>query len=202
MSIEGDSGEYEFLTEAVKMTKYVRGMCVEVGLRKGLGTKTIIDACLEHRPGSTVISIDPFGSIEYVGREHIGKIRLDYTNDMYKEVLADMSAYVIGKDVNWLMFKMTDTRFFREHADGVELYDLNPYMVNKYAMVHFDGEHYFSAIEAEFNFFNDRMDSGATIVIDDCTPDFIDIAPVNELFKISGWALYKEGIKKNIYQKQ
>ena len=198
MTILGDSGEYEFLSEAVQMSASVEGMLCEVGLRLGLGTKTIIDAAM---PGRTVISIDPFGSIPYVGREHVGPVRLDYTNDMYKQVLADMSAYVLDKPVEWIPFKMTDHEFFGKFKYGVELYELEPVRCNKYAMIHLDGPHYYGAIEEEFLFFNDRTDSGATIVVDDVTLDFIDIEPVKNLFDELGWELVKIGNKKGIWRK-
>jgi len=198
MAIHGDSGEYEFLIEAVQMSAGVDGMLCEVGLRRGLGTKTIIDAAA---PGRIVISIDPFGNIPYVGREYVGLIRLDYTNDMYKQVLSDMSAYVLDKPIEWIPFKMTDHQFFSRYFDGVPLYDFEETVCNKYAMIHLDGPHHYDAIETEFIFFNERMDSGATIVIDDVTEDFIDIAPVNQLFECNGWRLVKQGSKKNIYVK-
>ena len=197
--LEGDSGEYEFLTDAVRLSQSVEGMLCEVGLRLGYGTKTIIDAAM---PGRTVISIDPFGSILYTGREHVGPIRLDYTNDMYKRVMADMSAYVLDKPVEWLLFKMTDHEFFDKFKDGVELYELEPVICNKYAMIHLDGPHYYEAIRDEFLFFNDRTDSGATIVVDDVTLDFIDIEPVKKLFSEFGWELIKMGSKKGLWQKK
>lgn len=200
--ISGDSGEYEFLTEAVALSKDVEGILCEVGLRLGEGTKTIIDAVLEHRPGSTVVSIDPFGSILYTGREHIGPIRLDYTNGMYKQVMADMSAYVLDKNVEWLLFKMTDELFFEKYADGIELYDIDPYTVNKYAMAHLDGPHHYNAIAHEVTWFNERMDRGATIVIDDVTIDFVDIRPIQNLFIELGWEQIKLSIKKGIWQKK
>ncbi len=201
MAIEYDSGEYELLTEAVELSKNVEGMLVEVGLRLGYGTKTIIDAACEHRPGSVVLSIDPFGSIPYIGREHVGPIRLDYTNGMYKQALADMSAYVLDKNAEWLLFKMTDERFFDTHSDGVELYDLETFLLNKYSMIHLDGPHHYKAVAHEIMWFNERTDSGATIVIDDITIDFIDIKPIQKLFKELGWKEVKLGVKKGIWQK-
>ncbi len=199
--IEGDSGEYEFLKEAVYLSKDVEGILAEVGLRLGEGTKNIVDAAEQCRPGSTVLSIDPFGSILYVGREHIGPIRLDYTNDMYKQVLADMSLYVLHKNINWIPFKMTDKRFFESNFYGVELYELETTVCNKYSMVHLDGPHNYEHVSAECIWFNDRMDIGATMVIDDCTPDFIQIEPINQLLLGLGWELYKQGSKKNLYIK-
>jgi len=199
--ILGDSGEYELLTEAVELSKDVDGLLVEIGLRLGMGTKTIIDACLQHRPGSTVISIDPFGSILYTCREADGPIRLDYTNDMYKRVMLSMSEYVIDKNVNWVMLKMTDNEFFNRFAYSFPIYELEHIIYTKYAMCHLDGVHTVHAISDEVEWFNDRMDSGATIVIDDCTPDFFDIEPINRLFESLNWELYKQGVKKNIYRK-
>lgn len=200
--LSGDSGEYEFLHEAVELSSGVEGMLCEIGLRLGEGTKTIIDACVSFRPGSTVISVDPFGSILYTGREHVGPIRLDYTNDMYKQVLMDMSAYVYDKNVNWIPFKMTDERFFVTQQDGVELYDHETSRCNKYAMVHLDGPHYYEAIAREIGWFNIRMDSGAVVVIDDITPDFLHLPPVQGLFNVLGWEEIKLGYKKGIWKKK
>lgn len=199
--IEFDSGEYEFLTEAVQMSAHVEGLLVEVGLRKGWGTKTLIDAIVEYRPGSIVISIDPYGSILYVGREHIGPIRLDYTDDMCKECMADLWEYVKGKNVKWLPFIQTDDDFFIEKENGVVVYDLERIVINKYACVHLDGPHHYDAVTREAKFFGDRMDKGGVIILDDCTEDFINIEPVNEYFKSIGFELFKQGVKKNMYVK-
>lgn len=107
-SIEGDSGEYELLTEAVELSKDVEGICVEIGVRMGMGTKHIIDAICEHRPGSTVIGIDPYGSILYTGREPNGPCRLDYTNEMAKRCMAAMIAPVqkLFEQLGWEQLKM------------------------------------------------------------------------------------------------
>jgi C-terminal processing protease CtpA/Prc len=42
--ITGDSLEYEFLDNAVKQLKDPIGVSVELGIRRGQGSKTIIDA--------------------------------------------------------------------------------------------------------------------------------------------------------------
>lgn len=198
--LEGDSAEYEYISEAVALSKDVEGLLVEIGLRAGMGTKTIIDACLEHRPDSTVISIDPFGSIPYEHRE--GQIcRLDYTDDMYKQVLADMSAYAFGKNVLWIPFKETDDDFFDRYYEGVPLYDFERKVCNKYAMAHLDGPHGGTAIMEEITWFNSRMEVGATIVIDDVSPDFVDFEPIHEYLTFLNWKQIKIGNKKALYQK-
>lgn len=202
MSIEGDSGEYEFLTEAVELSKDVEGICIEIGLRRGLGTKTIIDAVRQYCPNKTVIAVDPYGSIPYVGREHIGEIRLDYDNSMKNDCLADMWAYVRDNPVSFRYECLTDYEYFLQYDTGVPRYELERIVEEWYSMCHLDGPHNYEHVSTEVIWFNDRMKSGAVIVIDDCTPDFIQIEPINELLFSLGWELYKVGVKKNIYMKR
>ncbi len=204
MSIEilGDSGEYEFLTESVQLSAGVEGMCIEIGVRMGMGTKMILDAVATHCPSKVVIGVDPYGSIPYVGREHVGPIRLDYDNPMRNTAMQALYAYSHSVGVNWIPFIMTDTRFFTTQSDGVEINDIESTLCNKYSMAHLDGPHNYEHVSAEVLWLNDRMDVGASICIDDCTPDFIDIVPVNALFAKLGWELYKQGAKKNIYVKR
>lgn len=202
MSIEGDSGEYEFLQEAVKLSKDVEGMCIEIGLRRGLGTKTIIDAVRLFCPNKTVIAVDPFGSIPYVGREHIGEIRLDYDNPMRNDCLADMWTYVRDNPVNFRYECLTDYLFFEKYTDGVPKYDLDENFETLYSMAHLDGPHNYEHVSAEIKWFNIRMKVGSTIVIDDCTIDFIDIVPIQKLFTELGWEEIKMGLKKGIWRKK
>lgn len=199
--IEGDSGEYEFLTEAVQLAANVSGLCAEIGVRRGMGTKHIIDAVSECALGKTVIGIDPFGSIPYVGREHIGEIRLDYDNNMRHDCLIDLVNYAYAKGINWLPFIMTDVQFFATQSGGVEINYITTWIECKYAMVHLDGPHNYEHVSMEIMWFNERMDSGATIVVDDITTDFIDIVPINELFISLGWEILKQGAKKGLYRK-
>lgn len=201
IELTGDSGEYEFLSEAVQLSSHVEGMCLEIGLRLGLGTKTIIDAVRQHCPHKTVISVDPFGSIPYVGREHVGEIRLDYDNPMKNKCMSNIWAYIVENPVNYRYECLTDYEFFEMYKNGVPKYDLEVSKENWYSMAHLDGPHNYEHVSVEAKWLNERMKKWAVIVLDDVTPDFIDIVPVNKLFDEMGWVLYKEGQKKNIYVK-
>ena len=55
--LSGDSGEYEFLTEAVQLSAHIDAPTVEIGVRAGLGSATIMDAIVEYCPGKTHIGI-------------------------------------------------------------------------------------------------------------------------------------------------
>ena len=200
IEFEGDSGEYEFLIQAVEMSKGVDGLCLEIGLRLGKGTATIIDAVSQFCPDKKVVAVDPYGSILYEGRE--GQIcRLDYTNDMRNTCLANMYPYSQEKGVKFHFIELTDKDFFDLYATGVIIYDLERHLINKYSMVHLDGPHNVKDLLHEISWFNLRMDAGAVIVLDDITPDFFDLEPVEALLFQCGWGVVKKGNKKGLYIK-
>jgi len=200
--ILGDSAEYEYLSEAVALSKDVEGMCIEIGVRRGLGTKTIIDAVRQYCPHKTVVAVDPYGSIPYVGQEHIGEIRLDYDNPMKFDCMVDLWNYVRENPVNFRPECLTDYEFFDKYHDGVPKYDIDIAIEKLYSMAHLDGPHNFEHVSTEIEWFNLRMNGGSVIVIDDVSPEYIDIKPVNELLDFLGWDLVKEGNKKNLYVKR
>lgn len=203
--INGDSGEYELLAQGVELSKEVEGMLCEVGLREGLGTKFIIDAAIIHRPGSVVVSVDPYGSILYKPRHHMEPCRLDYTNDMHKQCIADLSAYVVGKNIEWLFSKLTDQKFFEIYADGVPLYDLEEQVVNKYSFCHLDGPHSVEDLCREIDWFAERMDAGAILAIDDITLDFVPLEEVEDHMGINDengrFERVVKGMKKALYKR-
>lgn len=200
IEFEGDSGDYEFLTEGVALSAQIEGICCEIGTRRGLSLKTIIDAVLANCPTKSVISIDPYGSILYQGRE--GQIcRLDYTNQMKYECMAAIYTYLCDHPVDFHYFDVEDTVFFDKNAVGVDKYDLEHSILDTYSFVFFDGPHYLEAIFKEIDFFMPRTNIGGVWIFDDCTPDFYDHDVVEaKLFEI-GFELIKKGNKKAVYRK-
>ena len=66
--IEGDSRNYELLDSAVRRIKNPIGASFEIGVRRGLGSKTIIDAYRKYHPSLTNlthIGLDPYGNLPY-----------------------------------------------------------------------------------------------------------------------------------------
>ena len=80
--IQGDSREYEFFDEAVKLLKNPIGVSVEIGVRRGMGSKCIIDAYRKYHPSIKLnhLGIDPYGNIIYRTTDKDLGGRLDYTN--------------------------------------------------------------------------------------------------------------------------
>lgn len=194
-----DSGEYELLTEAVSLAKDVDGMCLEIGLRFGRGMATIVEAVAQHSPQKVCISLDPYGSLLYHGREgHI--CRLDYDEQMRNACLSQMYVFVNEKQVHWKFIELSDADFYVQNKNGVIVYDLEKKILNTYSLIHFDGPHNIKDLKDEFNFFYPRMTIGAIGVWDDVTPDFFD---VNELQKHMGdkMELVIMGAKKGLWRK-
>jgi hypothetical protein len=200
INISGDSGEYELLTQGIELSKGVDGICVEIGLRLGLGTKTIIDAVRQYSPNKTVISIDPYGSILYTCREPDGPCRLDYDNNMKNTCLSNIYQYIVENPVSYQFYNWTDSFYFDAMRNGVPVYDLEETIVNKYSFAFLDGPHTVKHICREIDFFAPRMDKGAIIILDDITPDFYNVLEVEDYMKDKFEIVYK-GEKKGIYRR-
>jgi hypothetical protein len=137
--IEGDSKEYEVFEEAIKQLTNPIGATVEIGVRRGMGSKLIIDSFRKHHPNVKLnhLGIDPYGNIEYNPMEAHKNIRLDYTNDMKRDAILDFT-----KDYpEFHLICLEDTEFFKRFADGYPVYDQYKIMLSKYDLIHFDGPH-------------------------------------------------------------
>lgn len=164
--LPGDSLDYHLLTKGVELSKDTPGATVEIGLRRGGGTKHIIDAVAIHAPHKVHIAIDPYGSILYADKDN-QKIRLDYTNEMAGEALPQIYGYAHEKKVRFLFFQLEDTEFFRSFDDGVPMYDQVKTLNNSYSMVHFDGPHSVPELMEEVVWFMERAYKGACFCFDD-----------------------------------
>jgi len=189
MILETDSAEYELLKDAVISTKGM-GLVIEFGTRKGGSMQQIMD-CLEK--GDTVLSVDPYGNILY-NTGWAGRTRLDYTNDMRNEAMANLYAYAKEKGVNFIHFSLEDAEFFSRFDDGVPIYDVEKRIVDNYAMAFLDAGHTIEDIFEQLCFFATRMAEGAKVVVDDI--DFIDCDRLIELASALDFSVEKRGNKK------
>jgi hypothetical protein len=120
--IEGDSKEYEVFEEAIKQLTNPIGATVEIGVRRGMGSKLIIDSFRKHHPNVKLnhLGIDPYGNIEYNPMEAHKNIRLDYTNDMKRDAILDFT-----KDYpEFHLVCLEDTEFFKRFSDGYPVYEV------------------------------------------------------------------------------
>jgi hypothetical protein len=201
IGLDFDHHEHNILYNASKDISDVSGIVCEVGLRRGGGLGVILTGCIEtnnhiNRP---FIAIDPYGDIIYSAMEG-SKARLGYTNDMKYETM--ISLYSFAKEHNILidLFCMEDTVFFEKFSDGIPVYNIDKKMYNDYALVHLDGPHFLSEVEAEVDFFMSRISIGGYIVLDDVT--YYDISVIeNKLTKDGQFKLIENDGKKASYKR-
>jgi hypothetical protein len=193
--ISGDSKEYEFFDEAIKLLKNPIGVSVEIGVRRGMGTKCIIDAYRKYHPGIKLkhLGIDPYGDIIYRTADSDLGGRLDYTNKMKQEALLDL----IKEYPEFNFINLEDSEFFKRFADGYPVYDNEKKLLTQYEMVHFDGPHDTESVMKEVNFFLDRKPKQCVYVFDDI--DTHDIDKIGEHLIWNGFKEIKKGNRKIVF---
>lgn len=193
--IEGDSLEYEVFEEAIKRLSNPVGASVEIGVRRGLGSKLIIDSFRKHFPDlkHNHLGIDPYGNIEYNPTEQHKNVRLDYTNDMKRDALLDFT-----RDYpEFHLVCLEDTEFFNRFSDGYPIYDQYKIMLKQYDLVHFDGPHDVMSVFNEVNFFHQRRAKQSIFVFDDIKS--YDHDKVDHTLKSLGYNLIFSGKRKAVY---
>lgn len=164
--LPGDSQDYHLLTKGVELSSNVEGLTLEIGLRRGGGTKYIIDALAQYAPHKVHVAVDPYGSILYADRDGLDT-RLDYTNDMAGEALPQIYGYAHAKKIRFLFFQLEDIEFFRRFGDGVPVYNHEKKLEFSYSFIHFDGPHSLDAVMTEAMFLLCGTPKGACWCFDD-----------------------------------
>ena len=193
--ILGDSSEYEFFDEAIQLLKNPIGVSVEIGVRRGMGTKCIIDAYRKYHPNISLthLGIDPYGNILYRTSDSDKGGRLDYTNKMKQDALL-----AIIKDYpEFNLINLEDSEFFKRYADGYPIYNYEKKLLTQYETVHFDGPHDTESVMKEVNFFLDRRPKQCIYIFDDI--DTHDIDKIGEHLIWNGFKQFKKGNRKAVY---
>jgi hypothetical protein len=193
--ILGDSSEYEFFDEAIQLLKNPIGVSVEIGVRRGMGTKCIIDAYRKYHPNISLthLGIDPYGNILYRTSDSDKGGRLDYTNKMKQDALL-----AIIKDYpEFNLINLEDSEFFKRYADGYPIYNYEKKLLTQYETVHFDGPHDTESVMKEVNFFLDRRPKQCVYIFDDI--DTHDIDKIGEHLIWNGFKQFKKGNRKAVY---
>lgn len=203
MTIEGDSREYDLLSSWAERTakdfnkrKEEVMLTAEIGVRKGLGTKLIMNYIRPNYSGLHFhIGIDPYGDMIYEHYDGTQPSKADYNEKMYAEFQKDFAG-----EPRFNLFKMPDDMFFEKYYYGVEFfYESKQYFLNKYALVHFDGPHKTSDVLTETVFFAQRAAPGAVFIYDDWKTYNISI--IKDAAAVFGFEFISNGERKTILQK-
>ena len=193
--ILGDSLEYEFFDEAIQLLKNPIGVSVEIGVRRGMGSKSIIDAYRKYHPHIKLnhLGIDPYGNILYRTSDNDKGGRLDYTNKMKQDALLA----IIKEYPEFNFINLEDSEFFKRYADGYPVYDFEKKLLTKYETVHFDGPHDTESVMKEVDFFLNRRPEQCVYIFDDI--DTHDIDKIGEHLIWNGFKEFKKGKRKAVF---
>ena len=166
-NIEGDSIDYEIFDSSVKRLSNPIGSSFEIGVRRGMGSKKIIDAYRKYHPNlhnHIHIGLDPYGHLPYNFSED-RKLSIDhtYTNLMKREMIINFS-----KKYKEFNFVNLDTyEFFKRFKDGYPIYSKVKKIINKFEIVHFDGLHDIENVTLEVDYFLDHLSDQTIFIFDD-----------------------------------
>ena len=194
-----DSAEYEILQDAVKMIKDVPGAILEIGSRRGGSAKIIIDSLVSNQDTNrSMFCVDPYGNIPY---SEDNTVYLDYTNNMRNEIIPSLYYYAFQAGINFTFFCLEDSEFQNRYSDGVPVYSNGKTLIDKYALVFFDGPHWTNAVVNETLFFVDRVNTGSILVFDDIACYDHDGAVESILFERGFELISKKSIKASYIKK-
>jgi|TARA_E500000178_G_C16971289_1_gene731053 hypothetical protein len=196
--IAGDSLEYEFITEEIKklnLNDIV--LTCEIGLRRGLGSKTIMDAVIAKGVETyRHIAIDPYGNLDYQHYDDVPSATADYTDHMKIETLYDLVKYK-----EFAFFEFPDTYYFETMKGGYPLsIDGKIEMHDKYSVVHLDGPHTTLAVEQQITFFMRYMEDESILILDDHKTFYKQ--SIDWCLKKVGFKVVREGDRKLIYKRE
>lgn len=162
-----DSDHYDMLYRAAQAIKDVPGVTLEIGLRRGGGTETIVRGCLDNGDPRVHMAIDPYGHLPYPAGAEFWQ-HFDYDNDMRMQTMAAVYPWCKERHVTLVFWPMTDAEFFRAFPDGPPFYDNDQERrVTEFALVHFDGPHSWQTVRREVDYFAKFAPLGAQWVFDD-----------------------------------
>jgi hypothetical protein len=194
-----DSIEYEILINAVIQVQNIVGFTCEIGVREGGSTQIILDILKQTNQNKIHIAIDPFGNIDYTHWENTIQ-KIDYTNKMKNKMLMNLYTYCDKNNMEVLYFPLEDTEFFKRFSDGIPIYNENKYIINKYALVFFDGPHSVSAIKTECNFFIERIVEGGIFIFDDIN-QYEHMEKIHPYILENNFSVLEKGKRKISYVK-
>ena len=195
--IEGDSYDYELLDSAVKRIKNPIGSSFEIGVRRGMGSKTIIDAYRKYHPkliDLIHVGLDPYGDLPYNFSETIKNAKSDYTNLMKRETIINFA-----KKYQEFHFVNLDTyEFFKRFSDGYPVYQKKKIIINKFEIVHFDGLHDLKNVTLEVEYFLRHLSEHTIFIFDDI--DAFDMEKIGMLLQNNNFKVFESKERKASFE--
>jgi len=197
LEIDSPIETYSVMEKYILMLKNIDGLSCEIGLRRGGGTKVMLDTFIKNNDARIHICIDPYGNIPYT--DIAGTHSTDYTNTMKNETLVELYKYAFENNLYLLFFNMEDIEYYHRFSDGVPIYENTKKKINKYACVHVDGQHENNAVMETALFFNNRMSVNGIMFFDNT--DHYDHSSIHNFLLDNRFVFLEDVMHKKIYKK-
>jgi hypothetical protein len=197
--IEGDSFEYEIIESAVKKLSNPIGASFEIGVRRGMGSKKIIDSYRKYHPNLKElihIGLDPYGNLPYTFSEE-RKDRVEdalYTNLMKRETLINF----LKKYPEFYFVNLDTHEYFKRFSDGYPIYENKKKIINKFEIVHFDGLHDLENVTLEVKFFLNHLSPQTIFIFDDI--DAFDMQKIRKILLDNNFKDFESGKRKASFE--
>lgn len=161
-------GEYFYskVLETIKKFDDVYAV-VEIGTDRGttafLAMKAIADAISK----KWFFTIDPYGNKPYLAGDTTYNSQMGYNDNAYRITQSELKAVAQHDDVNHVHWKLTSSDFMKIIDQVCFWSNGTCYQDIKYCFVYLDGDHHWSVVGKEFEWFYKKMPSGGVISIDD-----------------------------------
>ena len=196
--IEGDSFEYEIFESSVKRLINPIGSSFEIGVRRGMGSKLIIDSFRKFHPHLSEhihIGLDPYGELPYnFSEERKSNPNHDYTNLMKREMIINFSK----KYKEFHFVNLDTTEFLKRFEDGYPVYSKIKKIINKFEIVHFDGLHDNENVNLEIDYFLNHLCDQTIFILDDI--DSFDFNSIKNKLSKHNFKLIESGKRKASFE--
>jgi hypothetical protein len=170
---------------------------LEVGNNMGGSSKCFLDVISKNKKNNYFIGVDPYGSIAY--HHGAGIIESFYTNKRYHAAMAELYTFAKEKELNYTHFKVTSEDFACIIYPHVKIYnEKTANKLDKFSFVFLDGSHDPEVVAKEMMFFQDKIVSGGTIIVEEWVEERFGNF-MEDFFKASGPSLVRgTGIKQRL----
>jgi hypothetical protein len=196
--IEGDSYDYNILDSAVKQLSNPLGASFEIGVRRGMGSKIIIDSYRKYHQNINElvhIGLDPYGNLPYTFSEIRKNTNdADYTNLMKRETLINF----FKKYPEFNFVNLDTYEYFKRFEDGYPIYNKQKKIIKNFEIVHFDGMHDLENVTFEVNYFLKHLCAQTIFIFDDI--DTFDFDKIRKILIKNNFRDLESGERKTSFE--
>ena len=143
---------------------------LEIGTNMGGSSKCFLNVLSANNKKNYFVGVDPYGSILYHNGGFIMKDS-PYPNGKYHSAMKEINSFVGEKELDYVHFKVTSKEFCDIIYPSIGIHNngqTNKF--NKFSFIFLDGSHDPEVVHQEMEFFQDKIETGCSMIVDDWDP--------------------------------